>query len=88
MEREKAHSKRPILLRVFFLCACEEMSGGYADRLTKGVDYGECGTPERVDNPRVLSHRINRLAELIKKSQYIVAHTGAGSSLPILLPDF
>jgi mono-ADP-ribosyltransferase sirtuin 6 len=64
------------------------MSAGYADRLTKGVDYGTCGLPERIDNKRVLTNKITRAVELFKKSKYIVAHTGAGISTAAGIPDF
>lgn len=64
------------------------MSAGYAERLTKGVDYGVCGLPERIDNKRVLTNKINRMVELLKKSSYIVAHTGAGISTAAGIPDF
>lgn len=64
------------------------MSAGYAQRLAKGVDYGVCGLPERIDNKRVLTNKINRFVEIIKKSSYIVAHTGAGISTAAGIPDF
>lgn len=64
------------------------MSAGYADRLTKGVDYGVCGLPEKTDNTRVLTNKINRFVEILKKSNYIVAHTGAGISTAAGIPDF
>jgi mono-ADP-ribosyltransferase sirtuin 6 len=64
------------------------MSGGYAARLTKGVDYGKCGQPESIDNDRVLTLRIAKLVKMIKSSTYIVAHTGAGISTSAGIPDF
>jgi mono-ADP-ribosyltransferase sirtuin 6 len=64
------------------------MSGDYASRLTKGVNYGKCGLPEVFDTERQLTVAINRLVKLIKKSTYMVAHTGAGISTSAGLPDF
>jgi mono-ADP-ribosyltransferase sirtuin 6 len=64
------------------------MSGGYAARLTKGVDYGKCGLPEHQDNDRVQTARISKLVKLIRSSNYIVAHTGAGISTSAGIPDF
>lgn len=57
------------------------MAKGYASRLTKGIDYGECGLPERVDNGRVMENKIKTFVDLIKKSKYIVWHTGAGTNV-------
>lgn len=62
------------------------MSGGYAARLTKGVDYGKCGLPEHQDNERVQTIRIAKLVKLIQNSKYLVAHTGAGISTSSGIP--
>jgi len=56
------------------------MAKSYSERLSKGVDYGECGLPERRDSPRVLEWKLKTLCSLIKKSEHIVVHTGAGIS--------
>lgn len=64
------------------------MSGGYAARLKKGVDYGTCGLPEIFDSPRILTYKINRLVSLIRTSKYIVVFTGAGISTACGISDF
>jgi hypothetical protein len=56
------------------------MSAGYADRLSKGYNYGDCGQPEIFDNDRKREIGIARLVKLIQESEYIVAHTGAGTN--------
>jgi len=64
------------------------MSLSYAARLKKGVDYGVCGTPELKETPRKLAEKSNQLADMIKRSKYFVAMTGAGISTSTGIPDF
>lgn len=54
------------------------MALSYAARLTKGIDYGICGTPEFLDNKDILEKKIEKLVQLIEESEYLVVHTGAG----------
>eukprot|EP01012_Entosiphon_sulcatum_P058478 TRINITY_DN82552_c0_g1_i1.p1 TRINITY_DN82552_c0_g1~~TRINITY_DN82552_c0_g1_i1.p1 ORF type:complete len:400 (+),score=28.61 TRINITY_DN82552_c0_g1_i1:837-2036(+) len=64
------------------------MSVGYAQRLTKGVDYGKCGDPEQYDPERSLKLKIEKLVALIKGCKRLVAFTGAGISTSCGIPDF
>eukprot|EP00743_Colponemidia_sp_Colp-15_P008512 GILK01009259.1.p1 GENE.GILK01009259.1~~GILK01009259.1.p1 ORF type:complete len:530 (+),score=86.20 GILK01009259.1:37-1590(+) len=61
---------------------------GYAERLSSYDRKGKCGAKEYFDGKRVLQNKIDKLAELIRQSNYIVAHTGAGISTAVGIPDF
>lgn len=43
---------------------------------------------EFFDEPEVLEYKVTRLAELIKKSQSMIAFTGAGISTAAGIPDY
>lgn len=58
------------------------MSAGYADRLTKGYNYGRCGDAEHFDNARRIEVAMNHLVKLVRASSYLVFHTGAGPLTP------
>ena len=52
------------------------------------VYKGVCGLPESQDTPRALAYNLDRLVELVQKSNYTVALTGAGISTSAGIPDF
>jgi ABC-type oligopeptide transport system substrate-binding subunit len=54
------------------------MAVSYAARLKKGVDYGVCGLPETFDSDRVYENKLKQLINIVKDSEYLVIHTGAG----------
>jgi mono-ADP-ribosyltransferase sirtuin 6 len=49
---------------------------------------GVCGLPESQDTPRALAYKLDKLVELVQKSNYTVALTGAGISTSAGIPDF
>ncbi|KAM6990434.1 NAD-dependent protein deacylase sirtuin-6 [Tautogolabrus adspersus] len=64
------------------------MSVNYAAGLSPYADKGVCGLPETFDGPEELKGKAETLAELIKESQYLVVHSGAGISTSAGIPDF
>lgn len=64
------------------------MSVNYAAGLSPYADKGVCGLPEVFDNPEELKAKAETLAQLIKESQYLVVHSGAGISTSAGIPDF
>ena len=60
------------------LAAQARMSDSYANRLSKGVDYGVCGLPELYDTDEDLEIKLQRLVDLVRASKFTVVHTGAG----------
>uniref|UniRef100_A0A3P9JLD2 protein acetyllysine N-acetyltransferase n=1 Tax=Oryzias latipes TaxID=8090 RepID=A0A3P9JLD2_ORYLA len=64
------------------------MSVNYAAGLSPYADKGVCGLPEKFDSPEELKEKVQTLAELVKESQYLVVHTGAGISTSAGIPDF
>mmetsp|Transcript_49012 Transcript_49012/g.59324 ORF Transcript_49012/g.59324 Transcript_49012/m.59324 type:complete len:327 (+) Transcript_49012:30-1010(+) len=64
------------------------MSAGYASRLSEYPNKGVCGLPETIDSERSIARKIDRLANLVKCSKYIVVLTGAGISTSAGIPDF
>nr|XP_054595001.1 NAD-dependent protein deacetylase sirtuin-6 isoform X2 [Nothobranchius furzeri] len=64
------------------------MSVNYAAGLSPYADKGVCGLPESFDNPEELKAKVEALAQLIKESQYLVVHSGAGISTSAGIPDF
>lgn len=64
------------------------MSLSYAARLTQGVDYGECGVPEKEDTPRVRQRQLAKLEQLLRDARAVVLHTGAGISTSCGIRDF
>lgn len=60
----------------------------YADRLKKGVNYGEVGQKETFDSKRSLNMKLKKILKIIEKSQYIVVFTGAGISTSSGISDF
>ncbi|KAI3375047.1 hypothetical protein L3Q82_021564 [Scortum barcoo] len=64
------------------------MSVNYAAGLSPYADKGVCGLPEVFDSPEELKAKAETLAQLIKESQYLVVHSGAGISTAAGIPDF
>ncbi|CAG07749.1 unnamed protein product, partial [Tetraodon nigroviridis] len=64
------------------------MSVNYAAGLSPYADKGVCGLPEEFDSPDELKAKVEILAQLIKESQYLVVHSGAGISTSAGIPDF
>ncbi|XP_047446656.1 NAD-dependent protein deacetylase sirtuin-6 isoform X2 [Mugil cephalus] len=64
------------------------MSVNYAAGLSPYEDKGVCGLPETFDGPEELKAKAETLAQLIKESQYLVVHSGAGISTSSGIPDF
>uniref|UniRef100_A0A1A8LC76 protein acetyllysine N-acetyltransferase n=1 Tax=Nothobranchius pienaari TaxID=704102 RepID=A0A1A8LC76_9TELE len=64
------------------------MSVNYAAGLSPYADKGVCGLPESFDSPEELKAKVEALAQLIKESQYLVVHSGAGISTSTGIPDF
>lgn len=64
------------------------MSVNYAAGLSPYADKGVCGLPEVFDSPEELKAKVETLAQLIKESQYLVVHSGAGISTSAGIPDF
>lgn len=64
------------------------MSVNYAAGLSPYADKGICGLPEVFDNAEELKAKVETLAQLIRDSQYMVVHSGAGISTSAGIPDF
>jgi len=64
------------------------MSAGYAERLKEYPNKGVCGLPEKYDSQQIFASKMDRLAQLIKQSNYTVVLTGAGISTSSGIPDF
>ncbi|XP_034559220.1 NAD-dependent protein deacetylase sirtuin-6 [Notolabrus celidotus] len=64
------------------------MSVNYAAGLSPYADKGVCGLPETFDSPEELKAKAETLAQLIKESEYLVVHSGAGISTSAGIPDF
>ncbi|KAI9522697.1 NAD-dependent protein deacetylase sirtuin-6 [Dissostichus eleginoides] len=64
------------------------MSVNYAAGLSPYADKGVCGLPEVFDSPEQLKANVETLAQLIRDSQYLVVHSGAGISTSTGIPDF
>lgn len=64
------------------------MSIDYASGLSDYPNKGICGLPEIFDQEVELAQKIDQLYELMKESNYIVVHTGAGISTSCGIPDF
>ncbi|KAM6920415.1 NAD-dependent protein deacylase sirtuin-6 [Lycodopsis pacificus] len=64
------------------------MSVNYAAGLSPYADKGVCGLPEVFDSPEELKAKVETLAQLVKESQYLVVHSGAGISTSTGIPDF
>ncbi|GBG88044.1 hypothetical protein CBR_g46413 [Chara braunii] len=63
--------------------------GGHGPRLkVEMVDSVPDDVSEKFDPPEVLAHKIDRLGDMIRDSQYMVAYTGAGISTSVGIPDF
>ncbi|XP_014844041.1 PREDICTED: NAD-dependent protein deacetylase sirtuin-6 [Poecilia mexicana] len=64
------------------------MSVNYAAGLSPYADKGVCGLPESFDSSEELKAKVESLAQLIKESEYLVVHSGAGISTSSGIPDF
>ncbi|KAG9278622.1 NAD-dependent protein deacetylase sirtuin-6 [Astyanax mexicanus] len=64
------------------------MSVNYAAGLSPYADKGICGLPEEFDSAEDLKAKVETLAQLIRDSQYMVVHSGAGISTSAGIPDF
>ncbi|XP_061098922.1 NAD-dependent protein deacetylase sirtuin-6 [Conger conger] len=64
------------------------MSVNYAAGLSPYAHKGVCGLPESFDSPEELQRKVAILAQMVKESRYMVAHTGAGISTSAGIPDF
>uniref|UniRef100_A0A6Q2ZAU9 NAD-dependent protein deacylase sirtuin-6 n=1 Tax=Esox lucius TaxID=8010 RepID=A0A6Q2ZAU9_ESOLU len=64
------------------------MSVNYAAGLSPYADKGVCGLPESFDSKDELREKVEALAQLIRNSQYLVVHSGAGISTSSGIPDF
>uniref|UniRef100_A0A7N6FIN0 NAD-dependent protein deacylase sirtuin-6 n=1 Tax=Anabas testudineus TaxID=64144 RepID=A0A7N6FIN0_ANATE len=64
------------------------MSVNYAAGLSPYANKGVCGLPEVFDSPEEVRAKVETLAQLIKESQYMVVHSGAGISTSVGIPDF
>ena len=60
----------------------------YAARLAPCNHKGICGTAEQADTRRLLTTKVKQLAQLVRKAEHIVVHTGAGVSTSCGIPDF
>ncbi|KAI1882957.1 hypothetical protein AGOR_G00240230 [Albula goreensis] len=64
------------------------MSVNYAAGLSPYANKGVCGLPEEFDAKDELQKKVDMLAQLVRESQYMVVHTGAGISTSAGIPDF
>ncbi|XP_036410377.1 NAD-dependent protein deacetylase sirtuin-6 [Megalops cyprinoides] len=64
------------------------MSVNYAAGLSPYPDKGICGLPEVFDTPEELQSKVEKLAQLVRESHYMVVHSGAGISTSTGIPDF
>ncbi|KIY99709.1 mono-ADP-ribosyltransferase sirtuin 6 [Monoraphidium neglectum] len=65
------------------------MSLGYADRLSFREDLGgRLGAPELFDDAARVADEVERLAEMVRCAERVVAFTGAGISTACGIPDF
>ncbi|XP_072524758.1 NAD-dependent protein deacylase sirtuin-6 isoform X1 [Salminus brasiliensis] len=64
------------------------MSVNYAAGLSPYADKGICGLPEVFDGAEEFKAKVEMLAQLIRDSQYMVVHSGAGISTSAGIPDF
>ncbi|XP_026781480.2 NAD-dependent protein deacetylase sirtuin-6 [Pangasianodon hypophthalmus] len=64
------------------------MSVNYAAGLSPYADKGICGLPEVFDELDELRAKVETVAQLIRDSQYMVVHSGAGISTSVGIPDF
>jgi mono-ADP-ribosyltransferase sirtuin 6 len=60
----------------------------YAARLAPYNHKGIMGTAEQADTRRLLTTKVKKLAELVRKAKHVVVHTGAGISTSAGIPDF
>ncbi|CAH8840283.1 unnamed protein product [Trichobilharzia szidati] len=69
-------------------CNTFYMSVDYASKLSYYPNKGVCGIPEIFDDEYQLNLKVNQLVSLIRQSNYVVVHTGAGISTSVGIPDF
>ncbi|VDQ09524.1 unnamed protein product [Trichobilharzia regenti] len=64
------------------------MSVDYASKLSYYPNKGVCGIPEIFDDEYQLNLKVDQLVSLVRQSNYVVVHTGAGISTSVGIPDF
>ncbi|XP_078696572.1 NAD-dependent protein deacylase sirtuin-6-like [Branchiostoma floridae x Branchiostoma belcheri] len=64
------------------------MSVNYAAGLSDYDHKGKCGLPEKYDPPDVLAEKVSQLVDIVRQSEHLVVHTGAGISTSAGIPDF
>lgn len=64
------------------------MSLNYAASLKPNPDKGTCGQQEYFDSDKDIEEKIDQLAILIEKSEFIVAITGAGISTSCVIFEY
>ncbi|XP_002736853.1 NAD-dependent protein deacylase sirtuin-6-like [Saccoglossus kowalevskii] len=64
------------------------MSVNYAAGLSSYDNKGKCGLPEKFDSSETVADKVRMLADIIKASNHLVVHTGAGISTSAGIPDF
>ncbi|KAH8306736.1 hypothetical protein KR044_011619, partial [Drosophila immigrans] len=64
------------------------MSCNYAEGLSEYENKGILGIPEKFDTEEIVNQKCKELANLIKESNHVVIHTGAGISTSAGISDF
>jgi hypothetical protein len=77
----------PHIVIIIIIVIIIVMSAGYASRLLAYPNKGLVGLPEFRETQRALHHKLQKLTELVRKSQHLVMLTGAGISTSAGIPD-